>query len=173
MPTQRKIDTLAKLNDAFRESQGTVVVDYRGLNVAEMGALRRRLREQSVELTIAKNTLLRRAAVENSLSEAQDLFTGPTAIAVSSDEIAAARMLVEASRVPRTPLQIKGGIFGGRRVSPDEVRTIAEIPSRSALLSQALGAAQAPAASALGIIQAALSQVLYAVNARTNQLEAS
>lgn len=164
-----KAEELAKV---LGESKGTVVVDYRGLNVSDISALRRRLAEQNVQLQVAKNTLLRRAAAASSIIDVDELFAGPTAIAFSTeDEVAAARVMAEAARVPRTPLSIKGGIYGSRGVSGDQVKTVAELPSREVMLGRAIGAAQAPAAAALGVIQAAARQVLNAVSALQTQRE--
>ncbi|HZT96945.1 MAG TPA: 50S ribosomal protein L10, partial [Chloroflexota bacterium] len=125
------------------------------------------LRDQSVEFRVAKNTLLRRAAALANLDIEDAFFAGPTAIVSSvEDEVAAARLMAEAARVPRTPLSIKGGIYGSKAVSAEEVRAIAELPSRETMLARVLGVVQAPAAAALSVAQAPARQVLYAVNAR-------
>jgi large subunit ribosomal protein L10 len=172
MAFKDKVERADELATTLSESKGTVVVDYRGLNVADIGALRRRLRDQGVELRVAKNTLLRRAAAACNIVNVDTLFTGPTAIASSAeDEVAAARMMAEAARVPRTPLQIKGGIYGLRGVSLDQVRAIAELPGRDVMLARAVGTAQAPAAAALSVIQALPRQVLNAVTALQTQRE--
>jgi large subunit ribosomal protein L10 len=169
-----KVETAEELATLLTESRGTVVVDYRGLNVADIGALRRRLREQDVQLRVAKNTLLRRAAAASNIVDVDALFTGPTAIASSkTDEVAAARSMAEAARVPRTPLSIKGGIFGSRGIGVEQVRAIAELPGREVMLARAVGVTQAPAAAALSVIQAAARQVLHAVSALKQQREAA
>lgn len=166
MAFQDKVNTTEGLATMLRESKGAVVVDYRGLNVAGISALRRRLRENEVQFHVAKNTLLRRAAAAANMVRTEDLFVGPTAIASSTtDEVAAARLVSEAARVPRTPLSIRGGIYGLRGVSADDVRTIADLPSRDVMLARAVGVAQAPASAALSVVQAAARQVLNAVAA--------
>ena len=174
MAFQDKVVKADELAEVLGASKGTVVVDYRGLNVSDISALRRRLAEQNVQLQVAKNTLLRRAAAASNIVDVDELFAGPTAIAFSrKDEVAAARVMAEAARVPRTPLSIKGGIYGSRGVSGDQVRTVAELPGREVMLARAVGAAQAPAAAALGIVQAAARQVLNAVTALQTQREAA
>ncbi len=166
MPTQQKIDTTEELASILGDSKGTVVVDYRGLNVSDISTLRRHLREQAVEFRVAKNTLLRRAAKAATLDVDDSLFTGPTAIVTSEqDEVAPARLMAEAARVPRTPLSIKGGIYGSRAVSADEIRAIAELPPRETLLARVLGVVQAPASALLSVAQAPARQILYAMNA--------
>lgn len=172
MAFKEKVQTVEDLATLLRDSKGAVVVDYRGLNVADVSALRRKLRDQHVELRVAKNTLLRRAAAAASLVNVDELFLGPTAIATSTeDEVAAARLMAEAARVPRTPLAIKGGIYGTRGVTATQVRSIAELPSREVMLAVAVGTTQAPASAAVGVVQAAARQVLNAVMALQRQTE--
>jgi large subunit ribosomal protein L10 len=169
MAFKDKVDTADQLATLLQESKGAVVVDYRGLTVADINALRRRLREQNVELRVAKNTLLRRVAAASNVIEVDELFVGPTAIASSTeDEVSAARLMAEAARVPRTPLSIKGGVYGGRGVGADQVRMIAELPGRDVMLARAVGATQASATAVLSVIQ-----VLNAVTALQTQREAS
>ncbi|SRR5579884_367229 len=166
MAFQDKVETTERLATALAESKSTVIVDYRGLNVADITGLRRRLREQSVEFHVAKNTLLRRAATSANIEGADGLFLGPTAIATSTtDEVAPARLLSEAVRQPRAVISIRGGIVASKVMTADQIRAIAELPGREVLLARALGAAQAPAATALGVVQAAARQVLNAVTA--------
>ena len=174
MAYQDKVARAEDLTTMLQESKGMVVVDYRGLNVADISALRRRLREHDVELHVAKNTLLRRAAVASKIEDFESLFVGPTAIASSTvDEVAPARLMAEAARVPRTPISIRGGIFGLRGVSASAVTAIAELPGREALLARAVGVTQAPASAALSVIQAAARQVLNAVTALQSAQEAA
>src|SRR5579872_748813 len=145
MAFQDKVATAEELASLLDASKGAVVVDYRGLNVADISSLRRKLREQDVELRIAKNTLLRRAAAAANIADFESLFVGPTAIASSkTDEVAPARIMSEAARVPRTPISIRGGIFGRRGVSATDVTTISELPGREAMLARAVGVTQAP-----------------------------
>jgi len=174
MAFQDKVARAEDLATILQESKGMVVVDYRGLNVADISALRRRLREQDVELHVAKNTLLRRAATASNIVDFEPLFVGPTAIASSTtDEVAPARLMSEAARVPRTPISIRGGIFGSRGVGAAEVAAIAELPNRDTLLARAVGVTQAPASAALSVVQAAARQVLNAVTALQSKQEAA
>ena len=173
MALQDKIARTDELTSLLDESQSMVIVDYRGLTVADIGALRRRLREQHVELRVAKNTLLRRAAAAAEIAGAADLFVGPTAIASSAtDDVAPARLMAEALRVPRTPISIRGGIFSKQVVTAAQVQVIAELPNREVLLARAVGVAQQPASAALSIVQAAARQILNAVTALQSSREA-
>ena len=145
MAFQNKVAIAEQLAETLKGSKGTVVVDYRGLNVADVSSLRRRLREENVEFRVAKNTLLRRAASASDFDDVDELFVGPTAIATSAeDEVMAAKLLNDAIRTTRVPITIKGGIYSSRGVSADQVKLIAGLPGREVMLALAVGTAQAP-----------------------------
>jgi len=159
MPTPAKAATIDELAQKLRDSKGAVLLDYRGLNVKAITALRRDLSGSEVEFQVAKNTLLRIAAERAEVEISPDLLTGPTAVAFGwADEIAPARMLSDFARRNRA-VSVKGGVVGGRSVTAEQVGQIAELPPRDILLAQLLGAFQAPAARALAVMQAPARQV--------------
>jgi large subunit ribosomal protein L10 len=159
MPTAEKAQAIDELAQMLRESKGTVILDYRGLNVSQITALRRELRAQEVDFHIAKNTLLKIAAERAEVEVAPDLLTGPTAVAFGwRDEVAPARLLADFTRRNRV-VSIKGGIVGGRSMSASEIGRVAELPSRDQLLSQLLSVLQAPMARTLGVLQAPAREV--------------
>jgi large subunit ribosomal protein L10 len=167
MPTAEKAQTIDYLAEKLRTSKGAVLVDYRGLNVTEITALRRQLANDEIDFHVAKNTLLRIAAERAQVEIAPDLLTGPTAIAFANrDEVSAARQLTDYTRRSRI-VDLKGGILGGRSLTAEQVTRVAELPSREILLAQLIGVIQAPLARALGVIQAparevaGLAQALY------------
>ena len=88
LPTQRKIDAVADLSEKMSRTQFTVVADYRGLTVAEISDLRKRLREAGAELIVAKNTLTLIAAKQNGMEALEPLLAGPTALAFAYDDVA-------------------------------------------------------------------------------------
>jgi large subunit ribosomal protein L10 len=152
--TSHKAQIIDDLASKLRESRGVVLLDYRGLTVAAITALRRHLGEHRVEFHVAKNTLLRIAAERAEVSLAPDLLEGPTAIAFGwTDETTPARLLTDFTRRNRL-VHVKGGIVGGRSVTAEQVGAVALLPSREILLAQLLGALQAPLAQTLGVIQA-------------------
>lgn len=159
MPTAEKAQTIDDLTQKLSESKGMVMLDYRGLNVAQLQQLRRDLRAEEVEIQVAKNTLLRIAADRAQLQVAPELFTGPTAVAFGwRDEVSPARMLVEFTRRNRT-VAVKGGVIGGRSYTAAQIEQVAELPTREVLLGRLLGAIQAPLAKTLGAIQAPAREV--------------
>jgi len=154
MPTAEKAQLIDELAQMLRDSKGAVILDYRGLNVTAITALRRELKAQDVEFHVAKNTLLRIAAERAGVEIAPDLLTGPTAVAFGqTDEIAPARLLSDFVRRNRV-VSIKGGIVGGRSMNAAEIGRLATLPAREQLLAQLLGAFQAPMAKTLGVLQA-------------------
>jgi len=157
--TTDKADKIRVLAQKLRDSRGAVLLDYRGLNVAQISSLRNDLTKQQVDFHVAKNTLLRIAAGEADVEIDPALLSGPTAIAFGlEDEVAPARLLSEYVRRNRA-VTVKGGIIGRRSATAAQITALAELPSREILLSQLLGALQAPLAQTLGVIQAPAREI--------------
>jgi len=137
---QQEVDTItAKL----RESNCTVVADYRGLNVAQVTLLRKQLREAGVEFQVLKNSLVSRAAANAELNELEAILTGPTAVAFGSDVVAPAKILSDFAK-KNDALKVKGGVVEGRFVDAAQIKALADLPSREGLLSMLLSVLQAP-----------------------------
>jgi large subunit ribosomal protein L10 len=133
-----------EIADRLTRSKGTVITDYRGLNVAESTELRKQLREAGIEYRVLKNTLARRAASSIELEALTEYLAGPTAIAFSFDDpIRPAKILNDFARTHKA-LQLKGGVVEGRIVDALEVTALATLPSREGLLSMLLSVLQAP-----------------------------
>ena len=160
MPTAQKAKTIDELTDMLRQSKGTVLLDYRGLNVAQITQLRRELDGQQIEFHVAKNTLLRIAAQRADVEVSGDLLTGPTAIACGRvDEVAPAKVLTDFARRSRGVVAVKGGIVGRRSVTSDQIERIAALPGREALLAQLLGTLQSPMSMTLSVVQAPAREI--------------
>jgi len=141
---EEKARLVEEIAQKLRESATTVVTDYRGLNVAQVTELRRRLREAGIEFKGLKNTMLRRATEKAELKELDSALTGPTAVAFGKDDaVAPAKILSEFAK-ENEALQIKGGVVEGRVVSVEEIKALADLPSREGLLSMLLSVLQAP-----------------------------
>jgi large subunit ribosomal protein L10 len=141
---QAKQEAVDVVTSKLRESATTVVADYRGLNVAQVTELRKQLREAGVEFQVLKNTLVRRATAAAELSELDEVLTGPTAIAFSvEDAVAPAKILNDFAK-KNEALKVKGGVVEGRVVGADQIKALAELPSREGLLSMLLSVLQAP-----------------------------
>lgn len=140
---QEKQQVVSEVAAKLRESTSTIVADYRGLNVAQVTELRKRLREAGVDFQVLKNTLVRRATAEAELTDLNEVLTGPTAVAFSPDAVAAAKILNEFAK-KNDALKVKGGVVEGRVIDVDQVKALAELPSREGLLSMLLSVLQAP-----------------------------
>jgi len=140
---QKKV-LVEEITNKLKNSVTAVVVDYRGLNVAEVTELRKQLREAGVEFKVYKNTLTRRAAEAAGLSELSGVLTGPNAIAFSSEDAVAPAKIINEFAKTHEALEIKAGVIEGTIATAEDVKALAELPSREGLLSMLLSVLQAP-----------------------------
>lgn len=139
MAKPAKVSTVAEIADRFRNSTAAVITEYRGLTMAQLTELRRSLGRDTA-YTVAKNTLVKRAASDAGVQGLDDLFTGPTAVAfISGEPVDAAKALRDFAKA-HPLLVIKGGLLDGKSVSPGEVDKLAELESRDVLLAKMAGA---------------------------------
>lgn len=141
---QQKEVLVSEIATKLRDSKATVVVDYRGLNVAQVTELRKQLREANVEFKVYKNSMTRRATAEVELTELDSVLVGPTAIAFSNDDVIAPAKILNDFAKKNDKLEIKAGIIEGQYATLEEVKALAELPSREGLLSMLLSVLQAP-----------------------------
>ena len=138
---------VAEISELLDGAATAVVVDYRGLTVAQDTELRKQLREAGVTYKVYKNTMIRRAAEGTAFAALDPHLEGPTAIAVSkTDATAAARILAEFAK-KADKLEIKGGVVEGNYYDAKGMQVIATIPSREVLLGRLLGSMQSPIAN--------------------------
>ena len=153
-----KATAVADIAEQFKEATATVVTEYRGLTVANLKDLRRSLGD-SATYTVAKNTLVKRAAADAGIEGLDDLFVGPTAIAfVSGEAVDAAKALKKFAKDHKA-LVIKGGYMDGRPVTVSEIEAIADLESREVLLAKLAGAMKGNLTKAAGLFNAPASQV--------------
>ncbi|USB32766.1 50S ribosomal protein L10 [Paenibacillus sp. YPG26] len=141
---QAKQDAVDVVTTKLRESVTTVVADYRGLNVSQVTELRKQLREAGIEFQVLKNSIVRRATAAAELTELDEVLTGPTAIAFSADDAVAPAKILNDFAKKNDALKVKGGVVEGRVVGVDQIKALAELPSREGLLSMLLSVLQAP-----------------------------
>ena len=153
-----KATAVADISEQFKEATATVVTEYRGLKVSNLAELRRSLGDGTT-YTVAKNTLVKRAASEAGVDGLDDLFTGPTAIAFINGEPVDAAKAIKKFAKDNKALVIKGGYMDGRALSVSEVEKIADLESREVLLSRVAGALKAKQSQAAALFIAPASQV--------------
>jgi len=153
------------LADRLRRSTTVYVTDFTGLDVARLTQLRRRLRAAGVDYVVVKNTLALRALNDARVPGLEPHLAGPTGLVLGgADPVAAAKVLGDFAREFEKPA-IKVGLVDGKAVTPDQVKRLATLPSRTELLAQLGGALQAPMAGFVGALNGLLMNLVGALEA--------
>ena len=149
---------VAALTEQLQGAASGVLVDYKGITVAEDTALRVELRQNDVQYGVVKNTLARFALKNVGLSELDEVLNGTTSLATcESDPIAPMRVVNKYAKQMNGKFNIKGGFMDGKVLSLDEIMALAELPSKEVLQAQALGMMLAPITS-LAIVLKAIAE---------------
>lgn len=141
---EQKKALVDEITTKFKESQSTVVVDYRGLDVAQVTELRKSLREAGVDFKVYKNTMTRRAVEAAELTDLSDTLVGPTAIAFSTDDVIAPAKILNEFAKENEALEIKGGVIEGKVATLDQIKELATLPNYEGMVSMLLSVLQAP-----------------------------
>jgi large subunit ribosomal protein L10 len=158
MAKPSKVTAVAEISEKFRASSAAVVTEYRGLSMAQLTVLRRAL-GKGTTYTVAKNTLVKRAAEDAGVEGLESLLVGPTAIAFIEGEPVDAAKAIRDFAKDNKALVVKGGYMDGKALSVDEVTRIADLDSREVLLAKLAGAMKGNLSKAAGLFQAPASQV--------------
>jgi large subunit ribosomal protein L10 len=128
------------LHEKFARSKVVILTDYKGLDVASMNALRRKLKEADIEYKVVKNSLLVRASEGTDAALISDFFEGPSAVALSYDDpVAPAKILSEFAE-DNKKLELKIGVMNGRALDLAAIKALSNLPSREVLLGKLLSA---------------------------------
>ncbi|RLL40765.1 50S ribosomal protein L10 [Oceanobacillus piezotolerans] len=141
---EKKKQLVEEITDKFRNSKSSVVVDYRGLDVSEVTALRKELREAGVEFKVYKNTMTRRAAEAAELADLNDTLVGPTAIAFSAEDTVAPARILKNFAKDHEALELKGGVIEGKVATMEQIKELADLPNYEGMVSMLLSVLQAP-----------------------------
>ena len=154
----QKATVVAEISEAIKDADSIVVVDYRGLTVAEDTQLRKALREAGVVYKVYKNTFITSAIKGTEFEGIGTYLEGPTAIAISKEDATApARVLATfAKKAPK--LELKSGVVEGTYYDQAGIQVIATIPSREELLSKFLGSIQSPITNFARVIKQVAEQ---------------
>ena len=173
MNLSEKKELVTGLNARLSEAQIMLLVDYKGLDVEGMTALRAELRKEGASLVVVKNTLLSMAAKGTDVSVIEDAFKGPNAIITSKDDpVAPARVLVKFAK-DNPKLEIKTAAMNGKALSMDEIKSLATMPSREVMLAQVLSTMNAVPTSMVRVLSGVPTAFLNVVNAIKEQKEAA
>jgi large subunit ribosomal protein L10 len=151
---QASVDALA---EQLKAAPNVYVTDFSGLNVLRMTEFRRRLRAAGVSYVVVKNTLAQRALAANGITTLDEHLAGPTGLVLTTDALAAAKVLGDFVREFEKPT-VKAGLVDGKTVSPAHVKRLGEIPSRDVLLAQFAGSLNGLLYSFVGALEALREQ---------------
>ena len=136
-----------ELHRVVEGAQSVVLVDHRGLTVAEDTELRKALREAGIQYKVYKNTFIRRAIENTPNAELAQLLDGPSALAVSKEDATAVSREIAKFAKTHAKLEIKGGMVDGKFCDTDGIKAVANIPSKEILLGRLFGSMQSPIAN--------------------------
>ena len=174
MPTQAKIDEVARLKEKFESAVSLVLADYRGVNANEMVELREKFTKEGLEFRVVKDTLARIAAEEAGIEGLSDLFEGPIGIALAyeGDDPAITFKLSDECRKTYSPnYTLKGGVFEGAVVPEGEVAKYAALPSREQLLTTLAYLLASPMRMMAFMLQAKIRELAVVLNEVKKQRE--
>ena len=167
MPNAEKIKKVEELTEVFQKAKSAVLADYQGIDAPELTELRRHMRARSVDFRVVKNTLARQAAKDTSVELLEDGFKGPISMVVSfEDPIAPAKALAEfeKSGATKSP-KVICGVVEGKKVSPEEVKALADLPSKEVLISQMLSVFNGPATNFAGVFSSMVRKLVGTLDA--------
>jgi large subunit ribosomal protein L10 len=171
---EQKAEQVEVLTEKLRTAKVALLTDYRGLTVTQLQELRGKLRTGDVEYRVVKNTLARRAAEAAGVAALQAELEGPVAIAFGYDDLSLpSRLINEFVRTTRLKLEVKGGLVEGRVFTPDQVKQLADLPSKATLIAQLMGTMQSPVGQLVGIMQTPVQQLIGVLNAYKTKMEAA
>jgi large subunit ribosomal protein L10 len=168
MDRAEKAQTIEALKAEFTGHTLVVVAHYTGLTVSELTDLRRQMRKADASIQVTKNRLARIAIRDTDHANLDGLFRGPTAIALSRDPVAAAKVATAYAK-ENDKFVVLGGSLGGQLLDVDGVRALATLPSIDALRGKLLGLIVAPATRIAGILQAPGGQLARVISAHANK----
>ncbi|MFN3726221.1 MAG: 50S ribosomal protein L10 [Allosphingosinicella sp.] len=171
MDRAQKAEAVAELKQTFQETGVVVVTRNLGMTVAQSTALRIRMRDAGARYKVSKNRLALIAAEGTPYANISDLLTGPTALATSSDPVAAAKAVVDFAKTT-DKIEIVGGAMGDTVLDANGVKALAELPSLDELRAKIVGLIQAPATKLAQLANAPAAKLARVVGAYAAKEEA-
>ncbi len=175
MPSQRNVELLGRLKEMLKAADGSFfLVNYQGLDANEEFVLRRQVTQKGGRIFVAKNTLIKIAVAELGLPEVDEVLKGPSAVVVYDEPVAVAKALVEfAKESSKDVPQIKAGFLQGQKLSAEEVKAIAELPTLDELRAELVGVLQASMSELVGVLAGAQREFVGLLDAYVDKQEAA
>lgn len=169
MPSEKILEqkkaVVAELTEKLKESCVGVIVDYKGITVADDTKLRKSLREAGDEYRVVKNTLLSRALKNAGIDGLDSVLEGTTAISLSkSDYVSSAKILSKYAEDNKN-FTVKAGFIDGKYVDAEGIKNLAKLPSKEVLVAQVLGGLNAPIAGFANVLNGTMRGLVVALNA--------
>ena len=168
---QNKMTQVEEIKARFEKAKSVVLIDYRGLTVAEVTELRNQFRAEKVEYVVLKNTLIQRAVDALGIEGLDPYLAGPTAVAFGiEDAVSPAKVIVDfQKKVKKT--ELKAGLMDGKILSVADIKALAELPPREVLLAQVLGTLNAPISGFVNVLAGTIRSVVNVLDAIRKQKE--
>lgn len=167
MPNAEKIEKVEELNGMFQKAKSAILADYQGIEALDLTQLRSHMRARSVDFRVVKNTLARQAAKNTPFELLDKDFKGPVSLVLSfEDPIAPAKALKEhvKSGAPKSP-KVICGVVEGKKITAEEVKALADLPSKEVLISQMLAVFNGPTTSFAGVMSSLLRKLVGTLDA--------
>ena len=168
MNREEKAELIKKLNSTFNNAGVVVVTHQSGLTVEESTDLRVKMREVGARYQVAKNRIVKLALKDTKYENIIDLFSGPTAIAVSKDPVSAPKTIFKFAK-DNDKLSIIGGGLDGKTLSVDEVKQLASLPSLDELRGKLVGLIKSPSQKLASVAAAPANKLVNVLHAKANQ----
>lgn len=167
MPNAQKEQVISELREVASQSKGAILTDYRGLTVADVTNLRKKLRAVDAEYHIVKNTLFKIAVGEEAGTQLETLLTGPTAIAFAKGDIVpTSKAVIDFFTALKKPdIKLKGGFIDGKMYSVAEITELSKLPGRETIIAMLLGSLQAPASNLVGTLDSIIGEFVRTIDA--------
>lgn len=166
---EKKEQIVAKYTELIGKSQAMIITRYGGLKMSELDKVRSQMRSAQAEFHVTKNTLVKRALKDAGYDLPAEWLTGTTAMSFCfNDPAAVAKALTELTK-EFEKLSVVGGVLSGKSITKEEVEALASLPSPDTLRAQIIGAISAPASNLVGVLNAAIGGVMYALQARIDK----
>lgn len=166
---EKKVEIVAVYTDNMSKSQAVILTDFRGLSVAGLTELRRRLREVKAGFQVVKNTLFKLALQEVDFALADEYLEGPIGVGYCFDEVPPVAKALLDFVSDSGILKVRGALLGAQFLDVDGVKSIAALPAREILLAELLGSVQGPMSSLASTIMAPARELVQVLHARSEQ----
>ena len=158
MSREKKRDYISNMKDAFDKSEAVIVAHYQGLTVSQLDELRSKMRDNDIQFKVTKNRITKLALEKTRCKDLKNLFTGPTAVALSQDAITSAKILTKFSKENKS-LKILGGIMGEEVLDVAGVANVATLPTLDEARAKIVGILRSPAQKIASILLAPASKI--------------